>query len=1102
MKKRFPLSLAAGAVLLATLASPGEAPGGGAAERIASWTGLNGGLAVLPRADAAEALDLASGGGWVVLAQTADAATAAALRQQTFAAGRLGRTLYVEEAPDAPARVADGFADLVWAQGLTDADLTPERRADWLRALAPGAGVLVAGGGATVGPARDALQRWIAAVPGARVVEADGGLWAVARRPAVEGSEGWTHRAQGPGNNLLSRDAALRMPLMTAWYGLPLHYGFWGGTVVAGNGRIFPLLEARGGGPTLLMARRISNGLILWQRTYSAEKTIGKFRSGLHSGRSAIVVDGDALWLVDGDGVARVDGETGRTLSRVTGPQPGGQVRWIAVADGFLAVMAGEPDREFSVIHHAVPAKPFGRALAVYRTADGAPAWTRTEEGDVDERMLALEGGRIVYHVAGVGAFCRALADGREVWSNRDADTVARIDGRSVTGAAINQTLASNASLVATPEAVIIGQSWHTEVVVLDAKTGTTRWTVPAPTFKAGRALDFVAIGDALHTARGVFDLATGAKGAAPSMPHDGCGITAAVNGLFVGCFGTISDIATGRTLRFNDVKSACDIGGIVAEGHIVNPGVECRCGVKIMGYRALVSAPEGFDPHAAAPAADALHRASGGDRVSALATDASDWTTFLHDAARSGSTPAAVGSKAPALLWRTPAPPPAPAAPAVLETPRGPVFVPTAPVAAGDLAWYGDAAGVVRGVALADGAERWSFPTGAKLFAPPTVGDGRVFVGGGDGRIYALEATTGRLLWRFDAAPRPWKMCWYGHLVSAWPMTGGVVLHGGTLYAVAGYQDNNGLHAYALDPATGAVRWSRHDAGRGVDGVSGTASSLGTIAVGGGRLWIASATIAPASFDLKTGELLLPAGGEATLWGGALKRGTAVATAGGAWVLQGGRRLSASQEDPPADENFEGLMAWPVGAMSRAAAPGTDRAVGVELIGDGLTFAPASDGDLLVAAGRGNPVAYSWKALEEAATRAAAGAAAPGNPRDRARFVPATLLADRKKGALPEGARWGPLPDRRTEAAVIAADAVVCAAAVLRPGSGRNTPATNWTLAAHDRATGAETWSVPLPGRPVADGLCIARDGRLLISLADGSLICYGQPSQPGNRR
>jgi outer membrane protein assembly factor BamB len=135
-------------------------------------------------------------------------------------------------------------------------------------------------------------------------------------------------------------------------------------------------------------------------------------------------------------------------------------------------------------------------------------------------------------------------------------------------------------------------------------------------------------------------------------------------------------------------------------------------------------------------------------------------------------------------------------------------------------------------------------------LFSPPTVCGGRVLVGGGDGRIYCLDAAQGRCLWQLLAAPSDRRVFWFGHLVSTWPVLTGVVVHEGVAYAVAGYQKENGIHVYAIDPQSGKVLWEKDDAGSGGrSGPGGGYSSCGAAAIAGSQLWLCSSTTPPAGW-------------------------------------------------------------------------------------------------------------------------------------------------------------------------------------------------------------------------------------------------------------
>ena len=49
------------------------------------------------------------------------------------------------------------------------------------------------------------------------------------------------------------------------------------------------------------------------------------------------------------------------------------------------------------------------------------------------------------------------------------------------------------------------------------------------------------------------------------------------------------------------------------------------------------------------------------------------------------------------------------------------------------------------------------------------------------------------------------------------------------------------------------------------------------------------------------------------------------------------------------------------------------------------------------------------------------------------------------------------------------------------------------WKLSAQNLRDGTSLWEIELPSQPARDGLCINRNGRLVVCFDDGSLRCYG---------
>ena len=146
----------------------------------------------------------------------------------------------------------------------------------------------------------------------------------------------------------------------------------------------------------------------------------------------------------------------------------------------------------------------------------------------------------------------------------------------------------------------------------------------------------------------------------------------------------------------------------------------------------------------------------------------------------------------------------------------------------------------------------RWKFtyqPDEDRV-APSTRGvallDGRIFRGTGDGRLIALDAATGKLLWKsVIAAPR------LGESTAAAPLAANGVVYmgiGGSEVGVRG-------RVVALDAATGKELWRFNTIPMGTERGAETWQRPGTAKTGGGGVWGAM------SLDVTTGELFVPVG-------------------------------------------------------------------------------------------------------------------------------------------------------------------------------------------------------------------------------------------------
>ncbi len=113
------------------------------------------------------------------------------------------------------------------------------------------------------------------------------------------------------------------------------------------------------------------------------------------------------------------------------------------------------------------------------------------------------------------------------------------------------------------------------------------------------------------------------------------------------------------------------------------------------------------------------------------------------------------------------------------------------------DTVYFGSGDNNVYALDAASGQLRWKFATGNVVHASPALADGTLFIGSWDSYFYALDAQSGKLRWRFKTGEDPVISNQVGIQSSA------VVDHG-TVYF--GCRDSN---LYALDAATGQKKWA-----------------------------------------------------------------------------------------------------------------------------------------------------------------------------------------------------------------------------------------------------------------------------------------------------
>jgi outer membrane protein assembly factor BamB len=161
--------------------------------------------------------------------------------------------------------------------------------------------------------------------------------------------------------------------------------------------------------------------------------------------------------------------------------------------------------------------------------------------------------------------------------------------------------------------------------------------------------------------------------------------------------------------------------------------------------------------------------------------------------------------------------------------------FYLSSPAVANGLVYFGSGDGNVYAVDAASGALKWKFTTGDVVHASPAIAGGLVLVGSWDTNFYALDAATGAERWRFKTGEDETTHNQTGIQSSA-AVAEGIVYFG--------CRDSK---VYALDLKTGRQVWAYSNKGSWV---------IGSPAVKDGTVYFATSDSALFhALDAKTGE-------------------------------------------------------------------------------------------------------------------------------------------------------------------------------------------------------------------------------------------------------
>jgi eukaryotic-like serine/threonine-protein kinase len=138
-----------------------------------------------------------------------------------------------------------------------------------------------------------------------------------------------------------------------------------------------------------------------------------------------------------------------------------------------------------------------------------------------------------------------------------------------------------------------------------------------------------------------------------------------------------------------------------------------------------------------------------------------------------------------------------------------------SSPAVAGGMIFVGSTDGNLYAVDLESGAQKWKLFTGVRVTSSPAVENGVVYFGSYSGRFYAVDAVTGKLKWKFqtEGEKRFEGKHLHGSQPAAelMPDPYDTYLSSPALWGGAVYFGSGDGNVYALDAASGTLKWKFH---------------------------------------------------------------------------------------------------------------------------------------------------------------------------------------------------------------------------------------------------------------------------------------------------
>jgi len=765
--------------------------------------------------------ELAQDTAYTIYFQSPDAATVLAVRKSADDAGLLGQRVFVEQSGLDRICLGDNMADIAFVSG----EAVKEKEV--LRVLRP---------------------RAVATMNGRQITNS-----------ASKETDAWSHPFHGPDNNPQSNDAVARAPYLTQFIQAPKFSPMPQITVAAGGRvyRAFGHIAHKANQNEMLntlICASAHNGIIHWKR---------KLTPGFMIHRNTMVATADALYMADNKSCKIIDAKTGIVRDEIVIPQgvgDGPTWKWMAMVDGTLYALVGSQEISVKTVPSNRPGlghwpwgmweghdykNPktnfgYGRTFVAIDLKTKKIKWRHSEKDFIDARGVCLRDGKIYFYSP--KKFLAAIGiDGKPVWRNNSKELLESIAPHARAQHYITGYATTTYIKCSTDEIFFAGPT-RPNLVCASAKDGRLLWQK-----KGGGNVQLVLREEGVFAAGAqrsnggmVLEYKTGKVKSELPWRRACTRATGSIDSVFFRTTGgTVRmDVSSNTAEHIAPMRPPCQDGVIISDGNLFWGPWMCGCQLSLYGHISLTAAGNQLaSPGEARP----QFEPGEGDlkNVRPLSAHKNDWAVYQGNNRRTSTTPLPL----PAALkerWK------------FLATTT---VLPTAPVTAGGLTFIANRSGVLRAF-NANGQVMWKTYTGGAIHFPPAIAKGRVYSGSADGRVYCHEAATGRKLWSYRVAPTERWIAVFGKLISTWPVAGGVLVEGDTVYASAGIAHYDGTHVIALDAITGKLKWHNDASGSLNKKVNSGVSMQGSLFMENGMLsFLGGGVQEVAQFNLDDGK-------------------------------------------------------------------------------------------------------------------------------------------------------------------------------------------------------------------------------------------------------